>query len=91
MSYKRTLKLYKEFLKKNKIYKKEKKFFYEITIERIKNWTNTKFETRIFWYKKIVKNNKAKIFFKNLNNLDKWIIKNDKKEIFHESKKFFLL
>ena len=89
MSYKRTLKLYKEFLKKNKIYEKKKKFFYEITIERIKNWTNTKFETRIFWYKKIVKNNKAKIFFKNLNNLDKWIIKNDKKEIFHESKKFF--
>ena len=36
MNYNRTLKLYEEFLKKNKIYKKEKKNFYEFTIEKSK-------------------------------------------------------
>ena len=89
MNYYRTLQLYEEFLKKNKIYEKKKKYFYESTIERLKNWTNIKFETRVLWYKKIVKNSKAKINFKNLNDLDKWVIKKDKKEMFHESKKFF--
>lgn len=89
MNYNRTLKLYEEFLKKNKIYKKEKKNFYEFTIEKSKNWTNIKFETRVSWYKKIVKANKAKISLKNLNNLDKWILKKNKQEIFHKSKKFF--
>ena len=89
MNYSKTLKLYEEFLKNNKIYEKKKKYFYETTIERSKNWTNTKFKTRVLWYEKTVRNNKAKISFKNLNDLDKWIIKKNKKEIIHKSKKFF--
>jgi len=43
---------YIQFLKKNEIFKKSNIFFYENTIEKMKNWTKIDFKKTIKWYEK---------------------------------------
>ena len=53
LNYSNSLKKYIIFLKKNKLYKKRKKFFYENNIEKMSNWTNVNFKKTLNWYNKI--------------------------------------
>ena len=89
MKFQKALILYENFLKNNKLYKKNKKFFYEYAIEKSKNWTNSKFKEKLSWYLKLKKENKALISFKNLDKLEGWILEKNNKKIIHRSGKFF--
>ena len=60
------------FLRKKKIFKKSNIFFYENTIEKMKNWTNIDFKKTIKWYEKIRKLNKAKVKTIHLEKMKKW-------------------
>ena len=54
-SYKITFNDYIKFLKKKKIYKKKKIFFYENNVEKLFNWTNINFKKSLYWFYKIKK------------------------------------
>ena len=58
-TYQDTLKNYIYFLKKNKLYQKRKKFFYENNIEKMFNWTSVDFKKTFRWYNKIKNSNKT--------------------------------
>ena len=60
------------FLKRNKIFKKSNIFFYENTIEKMKNWTNIDFKKTVMWYEKIRRFNKAKVSNIHLEKMKKW-------------------
>ncbi len=89
MDFQKALILYEKFLKDNKLYIKNKKFFYEFVIEKTQNWTNSKFQEKLYWYLEIKRENKALSSFKNLDKLEGWILEKNNKKIMHKSGKFF--
>lgn len=80
---------YIQFLKKNEIFKKSNIFFYENTIEKMKNWTKIDFKKTIKWYEKIRKSNKAKISTIHLEKMKKWTYNKKKGILYHNSGEFF--
>tara|TARA_Y100000816_G_C26105888_1_gene587700 strand:+ start:3893 stop:4651 length:759 start_codon:yes stop_codon:yes gene_type:complete len=83
------VKIYLNFLKKNNLYEKRKKFFYENNIEKMENWTNVNFNKTLAWYNNIRKNNKAKIINVHLEKMRKWTYDKSKGVISHDSGEFF--
>lgn len=77
------------FLKKNNLYKKEKRVTYEFNLEKIKNWTNSDFKTNLKWFENQKKNCNAKISFKHIKKLNHWKYDDKKGMIFHTSGGFF--
>jgi hypothetical protein len=53
--FRKTLKNYINYLKKNKLFKRKQLFFYENNIEKIENWTNSDFKSKLLWYHQIKK------------------------------------
>ena len=89
MEFQKALILYEKFLKDNKLYIKNKKFFNEFVIEKTQNWTNSKFQKKLSWYLEIKRENKALLSFKNLDELEGWVLEKNNKKIKHKSGKFF--
>jgi len=89
--FKKRLKDYIDYLKKNKLFKKKQLIFYENNIEKIENWTNSDFKSKLLWYNQIKKNNKAKVKTIHLERMNKWIYDNKKGVIKHESGEFFCI
>ena len=75
MNFEETKKLYINFLKKNNLYHKKNFFLYENNIEKMANWTNSKFENNLKWYNKIRKKNKAKVYSIHLEKMKEWMSK----------------
>ena len=88
-TYQDTLKNYIYFLKKNKLYQKRKKFFYENNIEKMFNWTNVDFKKTLRWYNKVKNSNKAIVKTVHLEKMKKWIYDNKKGVLKHSSGEFF--
>ena len=80
---------YLGFLIKKKIFKKKNIFFYENTIEKMRNWTNVDFKKTINWYEKIRKSNKAKVSSVHLEKMKKWTYDRKKGVLYHDSGEFF--
>ena len=89
LNYSNSLKKYIIFLKKNKLYKKRKKFFYENNIEKMSNWTNVNFKKTLNWYNKIKRSNKAIVKTVHLEKMKKWTYDKKKGVIKHSSGEFF--
>ena len=70
------------FLKKKKIFKKSKIFFYENNVEKMNNWSNVNLKKTIKWYENIRKSNKAKITNVHLEKMKKWTYDKKKVSIF---------
>ena len=83
------LKTYTSFLKKNNLYDKNKKFFYENNIEKFQNWSNANFKQKVNWYLKIKKNNKAKVRDIHLEKMKNWNYDKKTGVISHNSREFF--
>ncbi len=84
-----TLNSYINLLKTKKIYRKSDHFKYEFAIEKICNWTNSNFKNNYKWYQEQKKLCKAKITFKHLENLNKWVYNKSQGTIHHETGGFF--
>ena len=78
-----------KFLKKISIFDKSNLIKYENLIEVSKNYTNTPFKKKYFWYQRVKKKNKSIIKFKKLQNLNSWILDKDKGIIKHKTDHFF--
>ena len=89
LNYNISLKKYIIFLKKNKLYHKRKKFFYENNVEKMSNWANVNFEKTLAWYNKIRKSNKAVVKTVHIENMKKWFYDKKKGVIKHTSGEFF--
>ena len=89
LDYSISLKKYIIFLKKNKLYQKRKKFFYENNIEKMSNWTNVNFKKTLNWYNKIKRSNKAIVKTVHLEKMKKWTYDKKKGVIKHSSGEFF--
>ena len=89
LNYKDSLKIYINFLKKNKLYHKKKKFFYENNIEKMSNWTNIDFNKTLKWYNKIKSSSKANVKTVHLEKMKKWVYDKKKGVIKHTSGEFF--
>ena len=89
LNYQIALQNYLNFLKKNNLFDNKKRFFYENNIEKLSNWTNTNFKKNILWYKKIKKNNKAKVENIHLEKMKKWTYDPIKGILSHDSGEFF--
>ena len=90
-SYKITFNDYIKFLKKKKIYKKKKIFFYENNVEKLFNWTNINFKKSLYWFYKIKKKNKASVKTIHLEKMNKWEYNKKKGIMSHKSKEFFIV
>ena len=89
MNYENTKKKYLIFLKKNGLYQKKKNFFYENNIEKMHNWTSSKFDDNLKWYNKIRKTNKARVKTIHLEKMNQWFYNKKKGAIVHKSGEFF--
>jgi dTDP-4-dehydro-6-deoxy-alpha-D-glucopyranose 2,3-dehydratase len=89
--YSETLDDYIKFLKKKKIYKKNKIFFYENSVEKLCNWTNIEFKKSLNWFQNIKKKNKAIIKNIHLEKMNRWEYNPKKGVINHKSKEFFVV
>jgi hypothetical protein len=78
-----------KFLKTNNIFNKSNLIKYENLIEISKNFTNTKFKKKFFWYQHVKKRNQSIIKFKKIQHLNHWIYDKDKGIIKHKSGHFF--
>ena len=88
--YRETLDDYIKFLKKKKIYKKNKIFFYENNVEKLYNWTNIEFKKSLNWFQNIKEKNKAIIKNIHLEKMNRWEYNPKKGVIYHKSKEFFV-
>lgn len=88
-NFDKTKKEYILFLKKKKLFKKSNIFFYENTVEKMRNWINTDFNKTIDWYKKIRKSNKAKVTNIHLENMKNWTYDKKNGVFKHDSGQFF--
>ncbi len=84
-----TLNDYINFLKAKKIYRKSNHLKYEFAIEKMCNWKNSNFVNNYKWYREQKNLCKAKLSYKHLENLDKWIYNKSQGIIHHESGGFF--
>ena len=89
MNFEQTKNLYIKFLKKNDLYHNKKKFLYENNVEKMANWTNSKFENNLKWYDKIRKKNKAKVYSIHLEKMKEWMYDKKRGTIVHKSGEFF--
>ena len=89
LNYSNSLKKYIIFLKKNKLYQKRKKFFYENNIEKMFNWKYVDFKRTLAWYNKIKNSNKAIVKTIHLEKMKKWTYDKKKGVIKHNSGQFF--
>jgi oxidase EvaA len=78
-----------KFLKTNNIFNKSNLIKYENLIEISKNFTNTQFKKKFFWYQHVKKRNQSIIKFKKIQHLNHWIYDKDKGIIEHKSGHFF--
>ena len=88
-NFENSLKRYINFLKKNNLYNKKKKFFYENNIEKMSNWTNSDFSKVLQWYNKIRNNTKATVKTIHLEKMKKWTYDKRSGSIKHTSGEFF--
>lgn len=91
LDFKKNLDLYINFLKKHKLFKSKKIFFYENNVEKMFNWTNVNFKKNLAWYEKVKKNNKAREQTIHLEKMKKWIYDKKRGRIFHQSGQFFCI
>ena len=89
--FRKTLKNYINYLKKNKLFKRKQLFFYENNIEKMENWTNSDFKSKLFWFHQIKKKNKARVSTIHLEKMNEWIYDKRKGVIKHESGEFFCI
>ena len=87
--FNKIMETYIVLLKKNNLYDKRKKFFYENNIEKMNNWTNVNFKRTLKWYNEIKKSNKAKVQNIHLEKMRNWTYDRSKGIISHNSGKFF--
>lgn len=88
-NYNIALKTYLNFLKKNNLYEKKKKFLYENNLEKFKNWTNKNFKEKLSWYNKIKKQNKAIVENIHIEKMKNWSYDKKSGVIRHDSGEFF--
>ena len=91
ITFEKALENYLNFLKQEKTFKKNKTIFYENNIEKLKNWTNSDFNEKLNWYKKVKQKNKAKVKTIPLNKMNKWDVDFEKGIIRHSSGEFFCI
>jgi len=84
-----TVNEYIGYLKRNKLYKKKNKIFYETCIEKLNNWSNSDFKKTLNWYNQVRRTDRSKVKPIHLEKMNKWKYNKSTGVISHVSKQFF--